>query len=108
MTGRPVRFTLADNKLWLQATPDAAYWIQAIEKQEIDADFDIPDSYQDAVTTETLYRMSSDRGNLTQALIEERIVSARTLVNGEARLKTRFQAASYNRSLRGYNRRWRR
>lgn len=104
-TGRPIRFTLADNQLYLQPTPDAAYWVQAIEKQEIDAQYDIPDAYLDTVTAETLWRMATDLGKPTQALLDERTQSTRTLVNGEARVKVRFQRATYTRDLRG-RRRW--
>lgn len=107
-TGRPIRFTLAENQLYLQPTPDAAYWVQAIEREEIDSTYDIPDAYLDVVTAETLWRMATDLDKPTQALLDERTQSTRTMVNREARLKTRFQNATYTRDLRSRRRRGRR
>jgi hypothetical protein len=107
--GRPVRFTLANDKLYLQPTPDGVYLVQAVHEPEITEDYDIPTEYEDAVSAETLYRLACDTGKLTPLLIEERTMTTRTLVNGEARLKTRFANATYMRELRWHGRsRWRR
>lgn len=105
-TGKPIRFTLANNKIHFQPTPDSQYLIQAIQKPWIDETMDIPEEYIDIVTAETLYRLSADKGSVTPLLLEERMQCTKAVVNHEARLKTRFQNSSYNRMASHRGRHW--
>lgn len=95
-TGKPARFTLMQNFVYLQPIPDAVYIIEALERPVQDGD-NIPDSYAQAIQIEVLWRMASDLGKATTLLADERMQVLRTLVNGEARQHQRFYT-SYERS----------
>ena len=88
-TGKPSRFTLINNFMYLQAIPDAVYIIEALERPVQDGD-NVPDSYVQAVEIETLWRMASDQGKATGLLADERTQVVRTLVNGESRQRQKF------------------
>ena len=94
-TGKPARFTLLQNFMYLQPIPDAVYIIEALERPVQDGD-SVPDPYAQAVQIETLWRMASDLGKATTLLADERTQVLRTLVNGEARQRVRFYT-SYER-----------
>lgn len=95
-TGKPARFTLIENAIYFQPTPDAVYSIEALNRPVQDGDT-VPDSYAQAVRIETLWRMASDLGKANGLLADERMQVLRTLVNGEARQRQRFYT-SYERS----------
>ena len=103
-TGKPARFTLIDNFIYFQPTPDAVYIIEALERPVQDGDT-VPDLYVQAVEIETLWRMASDLGKATGLLADERTQVLRTLVNGESRQRQRF-FTSYERPGMG-RRSWR-
>ena len=102
-TGKPARFTLIQNFMYLQPIPSAIYIIEALERPVQDGD-DVPDPYVQAIQIETLWRMASDQGKATQLLADERTQILRTLVNGEARQRVRFHT-SYERPGIGRGRR---
>ena len=86
-TGKPARFTFAQNLMYLQPIPDGVYIIQALDRA---ASTDVPDHYVSAVQIETLWRMASDQEKATALMADERMHVLRTLVNGEARQRQRF------------------
>ena len=88
-TGRPAWFTLIENLMYLQPTPDAIYIVEAVERPT-QSGVDIPEPYVEMVQAETLYRMAADMGRLNQSLIDDRIQITRTVVNGEQRQRLRF------------------
>lgn len=87
-TGKPAWFTLANNLFWLQQVPDQVYVIEAIVRPS--ATLDIPEAYVPAVGIQTLYRLAADKNKLTPVLQDEHTQIIRTLVNNEARFRTRF------------------
>ena len=92
-TGRPAWFTLIENLMYLQPTPNAIYIVEAIDRPAQDG-VDIPEPYVEMVQAETLYRMAADLGKLNQSLIDDRIQMTRTVVNGEQRQRQRFFTSS--------------
>lgn len=102
-TGKPARFTLIENRMYLQPIPDTIYVIEALERSVQDGD-EIPESYVEAVKIETLWRMASDQGKATAILADEKTQILRTLVNGESRQRQRFYT-SYERAGIGRGRR---
>ena len=101
-TGKPARFTLLQNFMYLQPIPDAVYIVEALERPIQDGD-SVPDPYAQAIQIETLWRMASDLGKATTLLADERMQVLRTLVNGEARQRQRFYT-SYERAGMGRRR----
>lgn len=88
-TGKPARFTLMQNFVYLQPIPDAVYVIEALDRPVQDSD-EVPEPYVLAVEIEALWRMAGDQGKATELLADERTQVLRTLVNGEARGRQRF------------------
>ena len=101
-TGKPARFTLLQNFMYLQPIPDAVYIVEALERPIQDGN-SVPDPYVQAIQIETLWRMASDLGKATAPLADERTQVLRTLVNGEARQRQRFYT-SYERAGMGRRR----
>lgn len=88
-TGRPAWFTLAEGALWLMPVPDAVYVVQAIYRPVQDVD-EIPEAYVEAVGAEALWRLAADAGKVSPALQDERVQTARSMVNNEKREAQRF------------------
>lgn len=106
--GRPAYFTQAQNLLWLLPVPDQVYVVQAVIRLAQGEPFDVPDAYVLGVQIETLYKYASDKGVLTQTLIDERVDILKPMVNNEHRTRQRFnRERTYKFASRSYRRAWR-
>lgn len=88
---KPSIFTVAAGQLFFSPVPNDAYIVQGVHKIALDDGDDIPGHYAQAVKSETLFLMASDKERLTQTIASERARMVGRLVNNEARLHQVFR-----------------
>ena len=89
LTGKPSWFTVTQGLIYFSPIPDAAYIIEAIERQIQDGT-DIPVPYAEAIKIEALVKLASDSGKVTPLLLQEHRDILMPLVNNESRFRQRF------------------
>ena len=88
---KPNMFTVSNNMLFFSPVPDAEYVVQGVHRTVLSETDEIPNGYVQAVKAQTLWKMGTDKGKLTNEIVNERNRLMSRLVNNEARTHQKFR-----------------